>query len=402
MNPKKVATKKSAQAGRNAKRSLEVIGAELRKLRNVFYSGELLTEAKDACEHGEFLPWLDTYYDASPDTAENQMAAYRLSLKFRNLRNLQVPTTIIYQLTGFEDDPDLPAIIEALVKATTTEKPLSVSDCNYVIDTTVARIKWGNDLPAATLDALEYIDKDAPWSAGAIEQLKRERPATDGAADKIVRAHQEKHAQTLSDDSPEEDEPVEEQDTAPPPKPAKPLLETKETSPCPCPLCDGTSHEQATAVAAVNNDIGIDSKAESERRQAVIDDLANERNKLKIALEGRDREVARLEGEIEKLKTEPKLSLNKLIDALVLQLRKLSREKQELTIEELQKKLALKPLVTSTTVPLTGKAALRAIADEAVRNGHPITKVPAKGEKPKKVAKPVKGKASDKTKAEAA
>jgi Protein of unknown function (DUF3102) len=282
----------------NKKRSLDVIGAELRKLRNIFDSGKLLAEAQEACEHGEWLDWLETYFDASEDTAERHIAAYHLSLKFRNLRNLQVPTTIIYQLADFEDDSDLPTIIKALAeisKLGAKGKLPCIADCERVIEVTVARLKWGNDLPVATLDALDSVDRqDEPWSAGAIKQLRRERPDTAEAARKIVDAHHEKFLDKLCKDPPKEDGPDDVQDTTPQPKPISPSPRTEETS-----------REQAAAAAAANNDIGTDSKAESSRRQAVIDDLANERNKLKIDLEGRNREIARLEGEIEKLKAEP-------------------------------------------------------------------------------------------------
>jgi hypothetical protein len=185
----------------NTPRSLDVIGADLRKLRNIFDSGALLVEASEACEHGEWLDWLETYFDASEDTARRHMAAYRLSLKYRTVRDLKVPPTIIYRLADeFIDDPDLPVIIKALVKESgTAEKPLNVGDCEDVIHLTRARKKWGN-FPDATLVALERLAvNEKAWSAGAIEQLKQERPDSKEAVDKIVLTQHRRHLETLFD-----------------------------------------------------------------------------------------------------------------------------------------------------------------------------------------------------------
>jgi Protein of unknown function (DUF3102) len=180
--------------GDNVKRSLDVIGAELRKLRNIFDSGELLAEAQDACEYGEWLEWLETFFDASQDTAERHMAAYRLACRFRTVRNLGLPPTIVYQLGEDFDAPTLPAIIEALGKASkSAKKSLSVADCRRVITVALAREAWGDDLPDATLVALEGINRGDKWAAGAIEELKTARPDTDEAAARVVLAQYRKH-----------------------------------------------------------------------------------------------------------------------------------------------------------------------------------------------------------------
>jgi hypothetical protein len=83
------------KAGSNTKRPLDVIGADLRKLRNVFDSGALLAEAKKQCKHTEWLPWLGTYFDGNDQTARNHMKAYDLSLKFQSVRDLKVPVSAI-------------------------------------------------------------------------------------------------------------------------------------------------------------------------------------------------------------------------------------------------------------------------------------------------------------------
>jgi DUF3102 family protein len=206
--------KPSTQIGHNSKRrSLDVIGAELGKLRNIFDSGALLVEAKEVCAHGDWLPWLETYFDGSEDTAGRHMAAYRLSLKFRTVRNLKVPVTIIYGLADGEygEDDDLQAIVKELETAST--KHLTVDAANDIIWLVVARRKWG-DLPRATLDAIEEVEFK-PWAAAAIEELKQARPETDDAADKIVKKHSvDPTPEESAEKDEEEDEPEDEEEEA--------------------------------------------------------------------------------------------------------------------------------------------------------------------------------------------
>jgi Protein of unknown function (DUF3102) len=186
----------------NTPRSLDAIGADLRKLRNIFDSGKLLTEADDACEHGEWLPWLETYFDASADTARRHMAAYRLSLKYCMVRDLKVPPTVFYQLADldfkFDDDSDdLPTIIDALAKATKDKtKLITVAEADQVIDLTALRIDFG-DYPTATLHALRNMPPDVEWAAGASKELKKAQPDSGEAADKIVLAFRRKRLEEL-------------------------------------------------------------------------------------------------------------------------------------------------------------------------------------------------------------
>ena len=61
----------------NAKRNLHIIASDIHSLerRNVFDVGALLIEAKDACEHGEWMDWLEAEFDWSDSTANNYMNA---------------------------------------------------------------------------------------------------------------------------------------------------------------------------------------------------------------------------------------------------------------------------------------------------------------------------------------
>jgi Protein of unknown function (DUF3102) len=187
--------------GHNTKRSLDVIAAEIHQVEraNIFAIGELLAEADRACEHGEWLQWLeDNFTWWSHDTALRYMAAYRLSAKYARVRNLRVPSTIIYDLGDDIDDPDLPTIIEALGKATKGKtKVITVDEAEDVIELTKLRIKLG-DYPKATLSALDKnIPDDAEWAAEASEELKKAQPDTAEAADAIVLAHHRKHLEEL-------------------------------------------------------------------------------------------------------------------------------------------------------------------------------------------------------------
>ena len=134
----------------------------------------------------------------------------------------------------------------------------------------------------------------------------------------------------LEDETPD-DEPDDEPDAEPD---DEPKLEpaTRETSPA-----------QAAAAEAARSDIGPLSQAEHERLQRVINDLTAQNNVQKTALAGRDREIADLEGKIKTLNGAdlPTLTIDKHVEALVALLKKVTREKQELVVEELCKQFKI-------------------------------------------------------------
>jgi Protein of unknown function (DUF3102) len=194
----------TAMNASNTPRSLDAIAEQIHRVEraNIFAIGELLTEADDACEHGEWLPWLQANFSWwSHDTALRYMAAYKLSAKCARVRNLRVPSRIIYALASDLDDPALPAMVEALAKATKGKtKVITVADADEVIELARWRIKFG-DHPAAALRALDHIDKiveaAVEWAAGASEELKKARPDSEEAADKIVLAYRRKRLEEL-------------------------------------------------------------------------------------------------------------------------------------------------------------------------------------------------------------
>jgi hypothetical protein len=117
-------------------KSLDAIAVEINQLtrRNIIDIGELLLEAKDQCEHGDWLEWLDSEFDWSPTTADRYMKAATLSSKFPNLKNLNIAATTIYALADREDDDqDLSAIIDKLATHATAKR-LRACDAERIIE----------------------------------------------------------------------------------------------------------------------------------------------------------------------------------------------------------------------------------------------------------------------------
>jgi Protein of unknown function (DUF3102) len=382
---------KAAEAkASNTKRELAAIAGDIHALerRSIFDIGKLLIEARDACAHGEWGDWLYREFDWSDDTADNYMAAARLADKFRTVRNLKVPFRVIYDLDL--DDPDLPTIIEALASASKS-KSISVDEAEEVIDLTRRRIEFG-DYPPATLAALADLKNSPEWGARAAEEVRKAKPTTSEAAEQITRAHYKAHVEALYD-SPLPDwldsdmlESLESaidpglEDAAAREERRKRILEQLNAAPAPLdsnqvfniaylvgvdgeeddkdsppepapkpprpePRAQETNPAQAAAAEAARSDIGPLSQAEHGRLTSVIADLTNRNNVQKSALAGRDNEISRLEGEVKTLKGAdlPSMSIDKHVEALVAQLKKVSREKQELVIEDLCRKLAIDP-----------------------------------------------------------
>src|SRR6516225_3038238 len=69
-------------------RSLDVIAGEIHKYRRIdmFACGDLLIEAREACDHGDWYPWLAENFDWSEDTAERLMRVAQIPQAVRDLR----------------------------------------------------------------------------------------------------------------------------------------------------------------------------------------------------------------------------------------------------------------------------------------------------------------------------
>jgi hypothetical protein len=135
-------------------------------------------------------------FEWSHDTAMNYIAAHELADKFRTVRNLPLPSRVIYDLASDVDDPDLPAIIAALTAATEgRSKLISVDEAGDVIVLARQRRAYGDHSEAA-LDAMAEAD-DTPWGAQAIAALKEARPTTKEAAAEIVDKFHRAHVASL-------------------------------------------------------------------------------------------------------------------------------------------------------------------------------------------------------------
>ena len=78
-------------------RTLGTIADDIHTLArtNIFDVGDLLLEAKEQCEHGDWLNWLHDEFGWSWDTAERRMRVAELGAKFSNLRNLKLAATTL-------------------------------------------------------------------------------------------------------------------------------------------------------------------------------------------------------------------------------------------------------------------------------------------------------------------
>jgi hypothetical protein len=217
------------QAPAPNRRSLEVIADEIHKHKRVdmFVVGDLLLEARDGCEHGEWYDWLYDNFEWSEDTADHYMNVARLVARFPKFRDLKLAKTTFYSLDP--DDEDLPAIYEALVKRGALKRQLKPAVAEEVIDLVRLRRKHG-DFPDATLLALDRgygVNDDK-----IIAALKKKKPTTEAAVDKIV-AGIEKAAAALESDGGGDHEGGEEEEAAEGPETAATVSPPAEPSPAP-------------------------------------------------------------------------------------------------------------------------------------------------------------------------
>jgi len=87
----------------SAPRGIERITRELhaalkRETADIIAIGNLLIEAREKLNHGEFLPWVTRNFTMSSKSAENYMAAARFADKFETVSNLKLLPTALYML----------------------------------------------------------------------------------------------------------------------------------------------------------------------------------------------------------------------------------------------------------------------------------------------------------------
>jgi hypothetical protein len=177
----------TAKTAKRNIRSLATLADEICALRarSIFELGELLLEAKAACEPGQWLSWLKTEVDYSDDTASRYMAVAKLGTRFRKLRNLKLAKSTIYALVNLDkealgleavNDPDL-----------TDEDSTDSSHLSAIIDEAVWSY-WDDDKgPPLTphgyfLVEIYSIPEDTAKLAALVEELE----ASSGAATIVV------------------------------------------------------------------------------------------------------------------------------------------------------------------------------------------------------------------------
>jgi hypothetical protein len=119
------------------------------------------------------------------------MKAAELSSKFRNLRNLKLAKTTLYELADHEPESDLPAIIAELAKHA-TKKRLPPRDAERIIKIGIGRGRFG-DYPDATLARLAELNDRFTWCKKAVAALQKKRPKTDEEAKSITDTIMEDH-----------------------------------------------------------------------------------------------------------------------------------------------------------------------------------------------------------------
>src|SRR5215470_16583549 len=168
-------------------RPLAHIAADIHDLgrNNIFAEGDLFIEAQAACAAGDWLEWLNDE-GFSHDTAMRKMKVAKLADRFRKLRNLKLAKTTLYALAEDADDPLMPTIIEALAKVA-TKAQLRPAEAEHAILVVRLRQEFGDDLPDATLFALDSV-AGLPWAwvGKAATALKAKKPTSAEDAKKII------------------------------------------------------------------------------------------------------------------------------------------------------------------------------------------------------------------------
>jgi len=120
------------------------------------------------------------------------MGIAAFTIKNRRLRNLNLSLTTLYDLTDYEDDADLPSIIEELAKHAKGTKSLKPGDASRVIKIGIARRRFGEH-PDARLLAMMQLDESRPWHEEVVAALRKRQPDTDESAssiiDEVIAAH---------------------------------------------------------------------------------------------------------------------------------------------------------------------------------------------------------------------
>jgi hypothetical protein len=98
--PPPAAVEQSTEDAFLAERAERIKTFTKRARGEIIQIGKLLSECKEHCDHGDWLPWLDREFDWDGRTAERFMSVYRLSLEIDNLSNLDLSDSTLYLLAA--------------------------------------------------------------------------------------------------------------------------------------------------------------------------------------------------------------------------------------------------------------------------------------------------------------
>jgi hypothetical protein len=119
-------------------RSLATIVSNINRVldaetNNVVAIGNLLIEAREQLEHGQWTPWLKENFRMSADTAANYMDAAGFASKFRNFRNLpNLSASTLYILAHHADEPDWQEPIRLILKEARSKR-IYPSDVSFIV-----------------------------------------------------------------------------------------------------------------------------------------------------------------------------------------------------------------------------------------------------------------------------
>ena len=114
-----------AVVAKERERVLAENAEEIRKLgkrvgRDVIEIGRRLTEMKEICGHGNWLPWLQREFGWTDRHALNYMRVYGLSLKSENFSDLRISVSGLYLLAAPSTPPE--AVDEVIERAKSGER----------------------------------------------------------------------------------------------------------------------------------------------------------------------------------------------------------------------------------------------------------------------------------------
>jgi Protein of unknown function (DUF3102) len=145
------------------KRPMAVIAADvhaalLRETVDNVAIGGLLIEAKTQVRHGEWLPWLDSNFSMSRQTADNYRKAYRFFMaNCQHVGNLHLSSAALYELSGPIDALCNEAVVAAILKEA-EDKWVGVDRCWEIC----GEIQKAQATERATADAAERFAAGEP------------------------------------------------------------------------------------------------------------------------------------------------------------------------------------------------------------------------------------------------